>query len=139
MSYNRVILMGNLTRDVELRFSESNTAIGDVGLAVNRKFKGSDQQAREEVTFVDCTAFGRTAEVMAQHLKKGRPVLIEGRLSMDQWQDKQTGQNRTKLKVIVERFQFISDGSGGGKELTTDGCNSRLDGDPVPADDDIPF
>jgi single-strand DNA-binding protein len=116
-NYNRVILMGNLTRDVELRYTQNNTAIGKIGIAVNRKYRTQSGEDREETTFVDCEAWGRTAEVMSQYLSKGRPVLIEGRLRLDQWQDQQSGQNRSKLLVVVENFQFVGgrgDGDGGG-------------------------
>lgn len=150
-SYNRVLLMGNLTRDIELRHTPKNTAVAQVGLAVNRKYRTQDGEQREEVTFVDCDAFGRTAEVMAQYLRKGRPVFIEGRLKLDQWQDQQ-GNNRSKLKVIVESFQFIDSGQGGGGQggggggggggYSGGGGNlggGGYDSDPVPPDDDIPF
>lgn len=114
-SYNKVLLLGNLTRDVELRYlPNSNTAVAAIGLAVNRRFRTQTGEDREEVTFVDCEAFGRTAETMSQYLRKGRPVFIEGRLKLDQWDDKQSGQKRSKLKVIVEGFQFVDSGSGGG-------------------------
>ena len=114
-SYNKVLLMGNLTRDPEMRQLPSGNAVATIGLAVNRKFKTREGDMREEVTFVDCEAFGRTAEVMCQYLSKGRPVFVEGRLRLDQWQDKQSGENRSKLKVIIENFQFIdSRGEGGG-------------------------
>ncbi len=105
-SYNKVLLMGNLTRDIELRHTSANTPVANIGLAVNRRFKGQDGQQRDETTFVDCEAWGRTAEVMSQYLSRGRPVFIEGRLRLDQWQDQQ-GNNRSKLKVVVENFQFI--------------------------------
>jgi len=119
-SFNKVMLMGNLTRDIEIRHTPSNTAVGNFGLAVNRKYKTQSGEQREEVTFVDCEAWGRTAEVMAQYLSKGRPIFVEGRLKLDQWQDKNSGQNRQKLSVVVENFQFIDykehngTGSGGG-------------------------
>ena len=116
-SYNKVLLMGNLTRDIELRYlPNSNTAVAAIGLAVNRKFRTQSGEDREEVAFVDCEAFGRTAETMSQYLRKGRPVFIEGRLKLDQWDDKQSGQKRSKLKVVVEGFQFIDSGGGGGGE-----------------------
>jgi len=113
-SFNKVMLMGNLTRDVEIRHTSGNTAVGNFGLAVNRKFKTQSGDQREEVTFVDCEAWGRTAEVMAQYLSKGRPVFIEGRLKLDQWEDKNGGGKRSKLSVVVENFQFIDSGQGGG-------------------------
>jgi single-strand DNA-binding protein len=113
-SYNKVLLMGNLTRDIEVRhLPNTNTAVANIGLAVNRRFRTAEGENREEVTFVDCEAWGRTAETMSQYLKKGRPVFIEGRLKLDQWQDKDGG-NRSKIKVVVESFQFI-DGPGGGE------------------------
>lgn len=112
-SFNKVILMGNLTRDVELRQTPSQQAVANIGLAVNRSYKTREGESRDETTFVDCEAWGRTAEVMAQYLAKGRPVHIEGRLKLDQWQDQQ-GQNRSKLKVVVENFQFVGSRDGGG-------------------------
>ena len=113
-SFNKVMLMGNLTRDVEIRHTSGNTAVGNFGLAVNRKFKTQSGEQREEVTFVDCEAWGRTAEVMAQYLGKGRPVFVEGRLKLDQWEDRNGGGKRSKISVVVENFQFIDSGQGGG-------------------------
>lgn len=112
-SFNKVFLMGNLTRDVELRHTSSNMAIGKFGIAVNRRFKTQSGEQREEVTFVDCDVFGRTAEVMSQYLHKGRPVFIEGRLKLDQWEAKD-GTKRSRLLVVVENFQFVDSGGGGG-------------------------
>lgn len=112
---NKVFLMGNLTRDIELRhLPKTNTAVAQLGLAVNRRWRTPEGEQKEEVTFLDCEAFGRTAETLSQYLKKGRPVFIEGRLKLDQWQDKESGQNRSKLKVVVENFQFIDSKPGGG-------------------------
>jgi len=113
-SFNKVMLMGNLTRDIEIRHTPSNTAVGNFGLAVNRKYKTQSGEQREEVTFVDCEAWGRTAEVMAQYLGRGRPVFVEGRLKLDQWEDKNGGGKRSKLSVVVENFQFINSGQEGG-------------------------
>lgn len=113
-SFNKVMLMGNLTRDVEIRHTSGNTAVGKFGIAVNRKFKTQSGEQREEVTFVDCEAWGRTAEVMAQYLNRGSPVFIEGRLKLDQWEDKNGGGKRSKHLVVVENFQFINSGQGGG-------------------------
>lgn len=110
---NRVFLMGNLTRDVELRTTNSNLSIAKLGLAVNRRWRTPEGEDREEVTFVDCDAFGRTAETLAKYLSKGRPVFIEGRLKLDQWEDKE-GNKRSKLGVVVESFQFIDSKPGGG-------------------------
>lgn len=109
---NKVMLMGNLTRDPELRYTAGNTAVVNLGLAVNRRWKNQNGEQQEETTFVDCEAWGRTAEVLNQYLQKGRPVYLEGRLRLDQWQDKD-GQNRSKLKVVVETFQFIDAKQGG--------------------------
>lgn len=110
---NRVMLMGNLTRDPELRYTPGNTAVANLGLAVNRRWKNQNGEQQEETTFIDCEAWGRTAEVLNQYLQKGRPVYVEGRLKLDQWQDKD-GQNRSKLKVVVEQFQFIDSKPGAG-------------------------
>ncbi len=104
---NKVFLMGNLTRDIELRRLPSNQAVAAFGVAVNRKFKTAAGEVKEEVTFVDCDAWGKTAEIMAQYLSKGKRVLIEGRLRLDTWQDKESGANRSKLKVVVESFHFV--------------------------------
>src|SRR5688500_16681287 len=95
-NFNRVLLLGNLTRDPELRYTPNNTPICKIGLAVNRKWRDQQGEMKEEVTFVDCDAFGRTAETINQYLRKGRPIFIEGRLRLDQWQDKE-GNNRSKL------------------------------------------
>lgn len=115
-SFNKVMLMGNLTRDIEIRHTPSNTAVGNFGLAVNRKYKTQSGEQREEVAFIDCEAWGRTAEVMAQYLSKGRPVFIEGRLKFDSWDDKNGGGKRSKLSVVVDNFQFIDSNSGGGNQ-----------------------
>jgi len=114
-SYNKVLLMGNLTRDIEIRLlpnSSNGTAdparnsVANIGLAVNRRYAAANGVNREEVTFVDCEAWGKIAELMNQYLKKGSPIFIEGRLKLDQWEDKEGGK-RSKLKVVVENFQFI--------------------------------
>lgn len=110
-SYNKVILMGNLTRDVESRQTPSGASVCSFGLAVSRKFISNGQQ-QEETCFVDITAFGKTAEICGKYLAKGSPVMIEGRLKLDQWQDKNTGENRSKLSVLAENVQFM----GGKKE-----------------------
>ena len=114
-SVNKVFLMGNLTRDVELKYTPSNQPVATFGIAMNRRYKTKDGENREETTFVDCEAWARTAEVMSEYLSKGRPVFIEGRLKLDQWQDKE-GNNRSKLRVVVENFQFVDSrgGAGGG-------------------------
>jgi len=114
---NKVILIGNVTRDPEVRHTPKGTAVCDLGLAVNRVSSSDSGERREETTFVDVTMWGRQAELAGQYLAKGRPVYIEGRLQMDTWQDKATGQNRSKLKVVGETMQFIGsrgDSAGGG-------------------------
>ncbi|MBM4113562.1 MAG: single-stranded DNA-binding protein, partial [Phycisphaerae bacterium] len=112
-NFNKVILIGNLTRDVEVRAIAGGQSVSKFGLAVNRKFRTKDNEEREEVTFVDCEAWGRTGEVMSQYLRKGSPVFIEGRLRLDQWEDKE-GQKRSQLRVVVENFQFIGARPEGG-------------------------
>jgi single-strand DNA-binding protein len=114
-SYNRVILMGNLTRDPELRYIASGTAVTDIGLAVNEKWKNANGEWVEEVTFVDVTLWARNAEVASEYLTKGSPVLIEGRLRLDKWQDKDSGQNRSRLKVVCDRMQMVGSRSQGGQ------------------------
>jgi len=104
---NKVLLMGNLTRDPEVRYTPKGTAVAELGLAVNRQFTADNGEKREETTFVDVTLWGRQAEVAGEYLKKGRPVFIEGRLQMDSWEDKATGQKRSKLKVVAEGMQLI--------------------------------
>src|SRR5438093_601280 len=114
-NFNKVILAGNLTRDPELRYTPKGTAIARIGLAINRTWKSETGETQEEVTFVDVEAWGRQAEVIAQYMKKGRPFLVEGRLKLDQWEDKNTHAKQSKLKVVLEGFTFIdSKGDGGG-------------------------
>ncbi|QQS09896.1 MAG: single-stranded DNA-binding protein [Phycisphaerales bacterium] len=155
---NKVFLMGNLTRDVELRSTSGSNQVARIGLAVNRHWTSPDGEKKEETTFVDCEAWGRTAENIARFFSKGRPIFIEGRLKLDQWQDKDSGQNRSKMLVVVESFQFVDSkgGGGGGGEGGGGGGNyssaprqaSRSasgtgSGRPAPAHepepDDIPF
>src|SRR5579863_4471662 len=109
--YNKVILIGNLTRDPELRYTPQGVAIAKIGLAVNRTWRTEAGETKEEVTFVDVDAFRRQAETIAQYLKKGSPLMVEGRLKLDQWDDKQTGQKRSRLGVILEGFQFLGGGN----------------------------
>jgi single-strand DNA-binding protein len=149
-SYNKVLLMGNLTRDIELKHTPSGHAVANIGLATNRRYKSREGDMKEEVTFVDCEAWGRTAEVMTEYLAKGRPVFIEGRLKLDQWQD-QDGKNRSKLKVVVDTFQFVDSRGGGGGGPSGGGGGGRSEqsmasaptgggGDHAPiSEDDIPF
>src|SRR5436190_6487693 len=117
-SFNKVILMGNLTRDPELRYTPKGMAIAKIGIAVNRRWTTETGEQKEEVTFVDIDAFGKQAETIGQYMRKGGAILIEGRLRLDQWDDRQTGQKRQRLGVVCENFRFVGsaqrneDGSG---------------------------
>ena len=115
-SFNKVFLMGNLTRDPQLRYTPSQMAVADFAIAVNSKFRTKAGEDREEVTFVDITAWGKQAEVINQYFTKGKPIFVEGRLKLDTWEDKQGGGKRSKMNVVLENFQFIGgrDGAGGG-------------------------
>jgi len=104
---NKVFLMGNLTRDPEVSYTPKGTAVAKLGLAVNRQWTAENGEKKEEVTFVDVEAWGRQAETIGQYLSKGRPIFIEGRLKLDSWEDKETHQKRSKLKVVLEGFQFL--------------------------------
>jgi len=115
-SVNKVILVGNLTRDPELRYTPKGTAIAKIGVAVNRVWTNEAGEKKEEVTFVDVDIFGRTAENVGQYMRKGRPILIEGRLRLDQWDDKQTGQKKSRLGVVAETVQFLGSPGGSGGE-----------------------
>ena len=150
-NFNKVMLMGNLTRDPEVRYTPKGTAVAEIGLAVNRIYSGENNEKREETTFVDVTLWGRTAEVAGEYLKKGRPVFIEGRLQLDSWEDKQSGQKRSKLRVVAEGMQLIgSRGGGGSGEGEEAASSSRSSGSrtmpppknvppAAPDDDEIPF
>ncbi len=115
-NFNKVILLGNLTRDIEMRYTQSGTAIGKTGMAINRKFNrgGEGGQQQEETCFVDLTIWGRQAEILSQYSGKGRPLFVEGRLQFSTWEDKNGGGKRSKLEVVVENFQFV-DSRGGGQ------------------------
>jgi single-strand DNA-binding protein len=134
-SFNKVLLMGNLTRDPQLKYLPSQTAVAEFGVACNRKFKSAQGEDREEVTFVDCSAFGKTGELINQYFTKGKPIFIEGRLKYDQWEDKQGGGKRSKMSVIVENFQFIGgrDGGGGGGQSYDQGGGEGEARPPRPA------
>ena len=147
---NRVLLIGNLTRDPEVRYTPKGTAVADIGIAVNRVYSGEDGEKKEEVTFFDVTLWARQAEVAQEYLKKGRQVFIEGRLQLDTWDDKQTGQKRSRLRVVAENMQML--GSRGDSEAgsTAPGTQRRTTPPPpqrqTPKDpdldaepDDIPF
>ena len=123
---NKVMLMGNLTRDPEIKYTPKGTAIANFGIAVNRTYTPEGGERREEVTFIDLEAFGRTAEVIGEYFKKGRPIFIEGRLKLDQWDDKTTGKKMSKLRVVVDSFEFLGSREGGGGE----GGGSAPSGEP---------
>lgn len=137
--------MGNLTRDPELRYTPKGTAVAKLGLAVNRSWRNAEGQQQDETTFVDVDAFGKQAETLGQYMQKGRPILIEGRLKLDQWEDKNTGQNRSKLGVILEKFSFVGGGSQNGGTTSTPQATAPPPTSEVPpfddgpSDDDVPF
>ena len=112
-SINKVLLIGNCTRDPEIRYTPKGTAVVELGLAMNRRFKAENGEMREEALFVDVTLWGRTAEIANEYLRKGRPAYIEGRLQLDTWDDKQTGQKRSKLKIVGEALQLLGSREGG--------------------------
>jgi single-strand DNA-binding protein len=149
-NFNKVILVGNLTRDPELRYTPKGMAIAKVGLAINRNWTSESGEKKEEVTFVDVDIFGRTAENVAQYMKKGRPILVEGRLRLDQWDDKQTGQKRSRLGVVAETVQFLGSPTGGGGDggeaaprrsapASAPAPSAAAEPDMPPPDDDVPF
>jgi single-strand DNA-binding protein len=113
-SLNKVLLMGNLTRDPELRVTPKGTPICQFSLAINRQFKMESGESREEVIFVDVEAWGKQGETIAKYVTKGRPLYVEGRLKLDQWEDKNTKEKKSKMRVVLEQFQFLGDGRGGG-------------------------
>ena len=152
-NFNKVYLIGNLTRDPELRVTPKGTAICQFGLAVNRQFKDESGSVRDETTFVDIEAWGRQGETISKYCTKGRPLFVEGRLKFDQWEDKTSGQKRSKLKVVLEGFQFLGgrgdgEGQGSGHSAPSPERNAppvRGGGAPAtPAandgvDEDVPF
>jgi single-strand DNA-binding protein len=149
-SFNKVILLGNLTRDPEVRYTPKGSAVCDLGIAINRQYTLDSGEKREEVTFVDVVLWSRLAEIAGEYLKKGRPVFIEGRLQLDTWDDKQSGQKRSKLRVIGETMQLLGGrppGAGGGAAESGEGKESRggkttpppKAGAAEPDDDEIPF
>jgi single-strand DNA-binding protein len=150
---NKVMLIGNLTRDPEVRYTPSGKAVADISLAINRVWNNDQGQKQEETTFVDVTLWGRQAELAQQYLTKGRGVYIEGRLQMDSWDDKETGKKRTKLKVVGDNLQFLPDGrssNGGGsappqqragapQQRSGPQGGSAAPPDEFQEEDDIPF
>ncbi len=153
-SFNKVILMGNLTRDPELRQTQSGTSVCRFSIAVNRSYSGQDGNTREETCFVEIDSFGRTAENIGKFFSKGKPILVEGRLRQDTWDDKETGKSRSKLVVVLDRFEFVGsqrDSMGGGDfdQSAQSGASYRRTS-PAPRgrapervddleDDDVPF
>jgi single-strand DNA-binding protein len=147
-NFNKVILAGNLTRDPELRYTPKGTAIAKFGLAINRTWKNEAGETKEEVTFVDIDAFGKSAELIGQYFKKGRPILMEGRLRLDTWDDKQTNQKRSKLGVVLDSFQFMdsrpeggAQGNGGQRpaRAAAPPAEPGAESEPPPVEDDVPF
>jgi len=151
-SFNKVILLGNLTRDPEVRYTPKGSAVCDLGIAINRSYTLDSGEKREEVTYVDVVLWARLAEIAGEYLKKGRPIFIEGRLQLDTWDDKQSGQKRSKLRVIGETMQLLCGrppGAGGaaaeGAEPTKESRPSKPASPPKagaaaePDDDEIPF
>lgn len=150
-SYNKVILVGNLTRDPEVKYTTGGTAVTEIGLAVNRTwFDKNSNERKEETTFVDITLWGRQAEVAGEYLSKGRSVLIEGRLQLDTWEDRETGKKRSKLKVVGENMQMLGGRGGDGGGRPGGGGSGSRSSAPDPAQafyedsadqggDDVPF
>lgn len=147
-SFNKVMLLGNLTRDPEVKYTPKGSAVADLGIAVNRTYTTDGGEKREETTFVDVTVWGRQAEIVGEYMKKGRPIFIEGRLQLDSWDDKQTGQKRSRLRVVCENFQMLGsrdgggEGGGGGRAAGSKPARASKPeaaaGDE-PGEDDIPF
>jgi single-strand DNA-binding protein len=151
-SFNQITLLGNATRDPELRYLPNNQPVVTIGMATNRKFKDAQGQDREEVCYVDCTAFGKPAEVINQYVRKGRPLLIVGRLKYETWDDKQ-GQKRSRHTVVIEQFQLLGDrrdaDSPGQEQPSRTYAGQTRTQNPPPTDpvsdtpqfkeDDIPF
>ena len=148
-SFNKVILLGNLTRDPEIRYTPKGSAVCDLGIAVNRSYTLENGERREEVTYVDVVLWARLAEIAAEYLKKGRPVFIEGRLQLDTWDDKQSGQKRSKLRVIGENMQMLGspraaaagsgEENGGSRGTTSPPRPAAAAAAAEPDDDEIPF
>lgn len=140
-SYNRVLLMGNLTRNPEIRYTPSGTAVADLGLAINENFKNKAGETVEQTCFVDVVVWGRQAETSAEYLHKGSPVFVEGRLQLDQWESQQ-GEKRSKLRVRADRVQFLG-APGKGTEFSAAPASSAPQSEspppPAEADDDVPF
>ena len=137
VAINRVLLGGNLTRDPQVRFFANERAVADFGIAVNRRFKGSDGQMKDEVTFIDVEAWGRTAELVGQYLTKGRACFVEGRLKLDSWEDKD-GQKRSKLKVVADSVQFLDSGNRGERGAANEASDGDMSEASAPAPTSAP-
>ena len=140
-NFNKVLLIGNLTRDPQLSYTPNQTAVVDFGLAVNRRWKGQDGESKEETCFVDCRAFGRLAENINKYMTKGRPLFVEGRLTFDSW-TAQDGTKRSKHRVTVENFQFLGGPAGANKteqEISERSTEAEAEGSSSTGTDDIPF
>jgi single-strand DNA-binding protein len=137
-NFNKVMLIGNLTRDPQLSYTPNQTAVVDFGLATNRRWTAQDGSQRQETCFVDCRAFGKTAETINKYLTKGRPVFIEGRLTYEAW-TAQDGAKRSRHRVTVENFQFLSGGGPGGPDQSVPDAAAEAEPREQPSNDDIPF
>ena len=138
-SFNRVMLMGNLTRNPELKYTPSGTAVTDLGLAVNESFKNKAGETVEQTCFVDVVVWGRQAETASEFLTKGSPAFIEGRLQFDQWEN-QEGEKRNKLRVRADRVQFLSSGASNGNNTSEFQADSgKVTPEDASLDDDVPF
>jgi single-strand DNA-binding protein len=139
-NFNKVLLMGNLTRDPQLSYTPNQTAVADFGLAVNRRWTGKDGSQKDETCFVDCRAFGKLAENINKYLKKGNPLFVEGRLTFDTW-TAQDGTKRSKHRVTVENFRFIGPAAASGVSSEQSGANANVDYESAPkaTEDEIPF
>lgn len=134
---NKVMLIGNLTRDPELRYTPKGTAVADISLAINRVWRDESGAKQEETTFVDVTFWSKTAETLAKYMRKGNPLYVEGRLALDTWDDKETGKKRSRLKVIGENMQFLP--TGGKPKDSAQMANSAAPAEDYQEEDDIPF
>jgi single-strand DNA-binding protein len=141
VNVNKVFIGGHMTRDCELRYTPNGTAVGQFGVAVNRSWKNDAGEKQEEVTFVDCDTWGAVAEAISKYMGKGRPIFVEGRLKLDQWEDKATKQQRYKLKVVVESFQFVDSKPEGAPaaQKQTSKPQQQTAQQKVDEQDDVPF
>ena len=137
-SFNRVILVGNITRDPQVKYTTGGTAMAEIGLAVNRRYKDANGQQKDETTFVDVQLWGRTAEIAGEYLRKGSSVLIEGRLQLDQWEDRETQQKRSKLRVVGEQMTMLG-GKSGERTERQEPQQNQPDAAPGESPEEVPF